>query len=77
MTIMSATDIDFILADVIKSARTTDLTEKQGSAIVKLMQASLAVDEEKSAPALKRLAHYVDVWGDAQRLNLQPLVTQD
>lgn len=75
--VLSTTDIDFILADVIKSARTTDITEKQGSAIVKLMQASLAVDEKKSDPALKRLAHYVDVWEAAQRLNLQPLVTHD
>src|SRR5262249_37814744 len=77
MHVLSATDIDFILADVIKSARTTDITEKQGSAIVKLMQASLAADEKKSDPALRRLAHYVDVLGDAKRLNLQPLVTRE
>jgi hypothetical protein len=28
--ILSARDIDFILADVIKAVRTTDITEKQG-----------------------------------------------
>jgi hypothetical protein len=75
--VLSAADIDFILADVIKSARTTDITEKQGSAIVQLIQASIAADEKKSAPAYKRVVYYVNVWEKANRLNLQPFVTAE
>ena len=34
--IPTAADIDFIFADIIRSARTTDITENQGSAIIML-----------------------------------------
>jgi len=46
--------VDFILADVIKSARTTDITEKQGAAIIIMLNASLAANAVKSgAPPLQ------------------------
>src|SRR5215471_17790983 len=75
--VLSAADVDFILADVIKSVRTTDITEKQGSAIVMLVNASIAANVAKSAPALHRIAYYVTVWENALRLNLKPFVTDD
>ena len=74
--VLSAADVDFILADVIKSARTTDITEKQGSAIVMLSNASIAANAAKSAPALDRITFYVNIWEKAFRLNLKPLVTE-
>jgi hypothetical protein len=42
--VLTAADVDFILADVIRSARTTDITEQQGSAIIMLLNASLAAN---------------------------------
>jgi len=39
--ILTARDIDFILADVIRTARTTDITKKQGTAMVLLINASI------------------------------------
>ena len=72
--ILSTADIDFILADVIRSARTTDITEKQGLAIVMLLNASLAANAAKSGPALDRVAYYVNIWEKALRLNMQPIV---
>jgi hypothetical protein len=73
--VLSAADVDFILADLIKSARTTDITEKQGSAIVMLANASIAANAAKSAPALHRITYYVNIWEKVFRLNLQPFVT--
>src|SRR5208283_5108368 len=56
--VLSAADIDFIFADVIKSAHTTDITEKQGSAIIMLLNASMAANAAKSDAALDRIIHY-------------------
>jgi hypothetical protein len=46
--VLSAADVDFVLAEVIKSARTTDITEKQGLAIVMLANASIAANAERN-----------------------------
>jgi hypothetical protein len=73
--VLSGADVDFILADLIKSARTTDITEKQGSAIVMMYNASVAANAEKSGAAFDRIAYYANIWEKAFRLNLQPLVT--
>jgi len=75
--VLSAADIDFIFADVIKSAHTTDITEKQGSAIIMLLNASLAANAAKSDAALDRIIHYVNIWKKAFRLNLQPIVGEE
>jgi hypothetical protein len=74
---LTARDIDFILADIIKAARTTDITEKQGTAIVLLINASIASDSVKSAAAVDRLVYYVNLWEEALRLNLQPVFGVD
>jgi hypothetical protein len=50
--VLSPADVDFILADVIRSARITDITEKQGSAIVMLANTSLATNATKSCAAV-------------------------
>jgi hypothetical protein len=75
--VLTATDIDFIFADVIKSAHTTDITEDQGSAIVMLLNASLAANATKSGAALDRVVHYVNIWEKAFRLNLKPIVGEE
>ncbi|HEY6841192.1 MAG TPA: hypothetical protein VI114_08235 [Chthoniobacterales bacterium] len=75
--ILSARDIDFILADVIRAAHTTDITEKQGTAIVLLINASIKSDDLKSAAAVDRLVYYVNLWEQALRLNLQPILAMD
>jgi len=75
--VLSAADIDFIFADVIKSAHTTDITEKQGSAIIMLLNASMAANAAKSDAALDRIIHYVNIWQNAFRLNLQPIVGEE
>jgi hypothetical protein len=76
--VLSAADVDFILADVIRSARTTDITEKQGSAIIMMLNASLAANAAKSGAALDRITYYVDIWQAALRLNMQPFTkTED
>ena len=50
--VVSADDVDFILDDVIRSARTTDTTEKRGSAIVMLANASPAANAAKNGAAV-------------------------
>jgi hypothetical protein len=75
--ILSGRDIDFILVDVIGTARTTDITERQGTAIVLLINASIQVDSEKSAAALDRIVYYLNLWYKAIRLNLQPVFELD
>jgi hypothetical protein len=75
--VLSAADIDFIFADVIKSAHTTDITEKQGSAIIMLLNASMAANAAKSDAALDRIIHYVNIWQKAFRLDLQPIVGEE
>src|SRR6516225_248977 len=55
--VLTAADIDFIFVDLIRSARNTDLTENQGSAIVKLLNASMAANSARSAAALHRIIH--------------------
>src|SRR5262245_23999543 len=75
--VLSVKDVDYILDDVIKSARTTDITEKQGSAIVMLANASIAANAEKSAPAIDRITYYVNIWEKAFRLNLKAFVRDD
>src|ERR1700747_859951 len=75
--VLTAADIDFIFADIIRSARATDITENQGSAILMLLNASMAVDTEKRAGGVPRVIHYVDIWEKARRLNLQPLVGEE
>jgi len=75
--VLSVKDIDYILDDVIKSARTTSITEKQGSAIVMLFNASIAADAEKSAAARDRIIYYVNSWETAFRLNLKAFVMDD
>ena len=72
--VLSAADVDFILADVIKSARTTDITEKQGSAIVMMYNASVAANAAKSGAAFDRIVYYVNIWEKAVCLNMQPIV---
>jgi hypothetical protein len=72
--ILTPADIDFILSDLIKSARTTDITANQGSAIIMMYNASVAADSPKSGPAFDRIVHYVNIWEKAFRLNLQPVV---
>jgi hypothetical protein len=75
--VLSAADVDFILADLIKSARTTDITEKQGAAIVMMYNASVAASAEKSGAAFDRIAYYVKIWEKAFRLNMQPFVRDE
>jgi len=75
--VLTAADIDFIFADLIKSAHTTDITEDQGSAIVMLLNASLAANAAKSSAALDRIVHYVNIWEKAFRLNLKPIVGEE
>jgi hypothetical protein len=74
--ILTPADIDFILADLIKSARTTDITANQGSAIIMMYNASVAANSEKSGAAFDRIVHYINIWEKAFRLNLQPVVDQ-
>src|SRR5215510_3278479 len=69
--VLTPADIDFILADLIKSARTTDITENQGSAIIMMYNASVAANSEKSGAAFDRIVHYVNIWRKAFRLNMQ------
>jgi hypothetical protein len=45
--ILTPADIDFILGDLIRSARTTDITENQGSAIIMMYNVSVAANSEK------------------------------
>ena len=74
--ILTPADIDFILADLIKSARTTDITPNQGQAIFLMYNASVAENSDKSGPAFDRIVHYVNSWRKAFRLNLKPIVDQ-
>jgi hypothetical protein len=75
--VLTAADVDFILADVIRSARTTDITEQQGSAIIMLLNASLAANSANSAAALNRIVFYVNTWEKALHLNLQAIVEKE
>jgi hypothetical protein len=75
--VLSVKDVDYILDDVIKSARTTDITEKQGKAIVMMVNATIAADADKSAPAIDRIVYYVTVWEKSLHLNLKPFVRDD
>jgi hypothetical protein len=75
--VLTAADIDFIFVDLIRSARNTDITENQGSAIVMLLNASMAANSARSSAALRRIIHYVNIWQRAIRLNLQPLVGEE
>ena len=75
--VLSAADIDFIFADVMKSAHTTDITEDQGSAIIMMLNASIAANAAKSDAAIDRIVHYVNIWEKAFRLNLKPIVGQE
>src|SRR6202007_2551534 len=71
--VLSAKDVDYILTMLSNPpARTTDITEKQGKAIVMIVNATIAADAKKSAPAVDRIAYYVTVWESALRLNLKP-----
>jgi len=74
--VLTAADIDFIFANIIKSARTTDVTENQGSAIIMMYNASVAANSEKSGAAFDRIVHYVNIWEKAFRLNMQSIVDQ-
>ena len=49
--ILTPADIDFILGDLIRSARTTDITDNQGSAIIMMYNASVVANSEKSGAA--------------------------
>ena len=75
--VLTAADIDFIFVDLIRSARNTDITENQGSAIVMLLNASMAANSARSSAALRRIIHYVNIWQRALRLNLQALVGEE
>lgn len=76
--VLSAADVDFILADLIKSARTSDITEKRGSAIIMMYNASVTANAAKSGAAFDRIVYYVNIWEKAFRLNMQPVVkTED
>src|ERR1700761_3629079 len=72
--ILTTADIDFILADLIKSAHTTDITANQGSAIIMMYNASVAANSEKSGAAFDRIVHYVNIWEKAFSLNMKPIV---
>jgi hypothetical protein len=74
--ILTPADVDFILADLIKSAGTTDITANQGSAILLMYNASVAENSDKSGPAFDRIVHYVNIWRKAFRLNLKLIVDQ-
>jgi hypothetical protein len=71
--ILTPADIDFILGDLIKSARSTDITANQGSAIIMMYNASVEANSDKSGAAFDRIVHYVNLWEKAFRLNLQPV----
>jgi hypothetical protein len=73
--ILTPADIDF-LRDLIRSARTTDITADQGEAIIMMFNASVAANSQKSGAAFDRIVHYVNIWEKAFRLNLQPIVDQ-
>ena len=75
--VLTAADIDFIFVDLIRSARNTDITENQGSAIVMLLNASMAANSARSSAALRRIIHYVNIWQRAIRLNLQAIVGEE
>ena len=81
--ILTPADIDFILADLIRSARTTDITANQGSAIIMMYNASVAANSKKSGAAFEsgaafdRIVHYVNIWQNAFRLNMQPIVDEE
>jgi len=68
--VLTAADIDFIFANINKSARTADITENEGSAIIMLLNASMAANAAKSGAALNRIVHYVDMWQDWRPLHL-------
>src|SRR5258705_4319083 len=72
--ILTPADIDFILADLIRSVRTTDITTNRGSAIIMMFNASVAANSEKSGAAFDRIVHYVNIWEKAFRINLHPIV---
>jgi hypothetical protein len=74
--ILTPADVDFILADLIKSAGTTDITPHQGEAILLMYNASVAENSDKSGPAFDRIVHYVNIWRKAFRLNLKLIVDQ-
>jgi hypothetical protein len=75
--ILTPADIDFILRDLIRAARTTDITGNQGSAIIMMYNASVATNSEKSGPAFDRIVHYVNIWEKAFRLNMQSIVDEE
>jgi hypothetical protein len=75
--VLTAADIDFIFAHLIKSARTTDITENQGFAIIMMYNASVAANSEKSGAAFDRIVHYVNIWEKAFRLNMQSIVDEE
>jgi hypothetical protein len=75
--ILTPADIDFILGDLIRSARTTDITANQGSAIIMMYNASVAANSEKSGAAFDRIVHYVNIWEKAFRLNMQSIVDEE
>jgi hypothetical protein len=56
--VLTAADIDFIFADIIKYARTIDISENEGSAIIMLLNVSMAANAAKSGAALNRIVHY-------------------
>ena len=74
--ILTPADIDFILRELVRSARTTDITADQGSAIIMMFNASVAANSQKSGPAFDRIVHYVNIWEKAFRLNLQPILDE-
>ena len=49
--VLTPADIDFILGELIRSARTTDITDNQGSAIIMMYNASVVANSEKSGAA--------------------------
>jgi hypothetical protein len=74
--ILTPADIDFILRELIRSPRTTDITANQGSAIIMMFNASVEANSEKSGAAFDRIVHYVNIWEKAFRLNMQPILDQ-
>ena len=75
--LLTVDDIDYILTDLVRQARRSDITMKQGEALILITNASIDADPVKSGPGISRLIHYVNIWEKANRLNMTPMVTDE
>jgi hypothetical protein len=72
--ILTSDDIDYIVAELVRERR-SDITPKQGEALILITNASIQADPDKADPGIKRFIHYVDAWNKAHRLNMTAMVT--